>query len=244
MTPGPGGVKITLKLVKTEENLRMLHHITSSVIVLHKCAWVNSIILGRQPTYVWHSESTWLIAVERGQIGSPSKGRILLMQNKFTGLWLTPANKPIVEHFIRKATGDSNGDSKHNRSTSMWVKELSRHVWIKKGLTCTSSETGPCAASSAAGRGSPCRWGQRAVIPSGDSSLVLVGPPKTCRRVRGADQWDRRQIRADVEGTLAWHTFRVGVEELHSYTLRLQSHCQVESTVSDLVLWTRLDLKI
>lgn len=106
----------------------------------------------------------------------------------------------------------------------MWVKEPRRHVWIKKGLTCTSSETGPCAASSAAGRGSPCRWGQRATLPSGDSSLVLVGPPKTWRRV---------QTRADVEGTLAWHTLRVGVEELHSHTLRLQSHCQVESTLSD-----------
>lgn len=159
------------------------------------------------------------------------------MQTKFTGLWLKPANKPIVEHFIREATGCSNGDSKHSRSTSMWVKEPRSHVWIKKGLTCTFSETGPCAASSAAGRGSLCRWGQRAGILSGDSSRVLAEPPKTCRRVRGADQWDWRQSRDDGQGTQAWHTFRVGVEELHSCTLRLRSHCQVESTVSDFVLY-------
>lgn len=170
---------------------------------------------------------------KEAKLDPPSKGRILLMQTKFTGLWLKPANKPIEEHFIRKATGHSNGDSKHNRSTSMWLKEPRSRVWIKKGLTCTSSETGPCAASSAGGHGSLCRWGQRAEIPSGDSSLVLVGPPKTCRRVRGAGQWDRRQTRAHLEGTLTWHTFRVGLEELRSYTLRLQSHCQVESIVSD-----------
>lgn len=155
MTPGPRGVKITLKLVKTEENLRMLHRITSSVIIVHKCAWVNSIILGRQPTYMSGIATVpdWSVWKE-DKLDPPP---ILLMQTKFTGLWLKPDNKPIVEHLIRKATGDSNGDSKHNRSTSMWVKEPRRHVWIKKGLTCTSSETGPCAASSAAGRGSLCR---------------------------------------------------------------------------------------
>lgn len=157
-----------------------------------------------------HIKSTWLIDhCAKRPNWIPTKGRILLMQSKVTGLWRQPANKPIVNYLIWKAiTGNTNGFNEQTRHldlgkqkmTSFWqdthtqkVKERER-----RRLTCASSVTDPCAASFVASRGSLCRWGQTAEVPSEGSFLFLEGPPKTCRQVRRA-----YSVEHDVEEILA-----------------------------------------
>lgn len=66
-------------------------------------------------------------------------------------------------------------------------------------LTCVSWAIDPCVASSAAGRDSRCRWGQRAAGQSVDNSLCLGAHRETCnthkhthRHLKRAFKWADR----------------------------------------------------
>jgi len=62
-----------------------------------------------------------------------------------------------------------------------WKRETaSTHKHDAHTLTCVSWARAPCAASSAACRGSRCRWGQRAAGRSAGNCLCLGAPRGTC----------------------------------------------------------------
>lgn len=56
-------------------------------------------------------------------------------------------------------------------------------------LTCVSWARDPCVVSSAAGRGSRCRWGQRAADQSADNSLCQGAHRETCNTQTHTDAW-------------------------------------------------------
>lgn len=122
----------------------MLHHIVWAFTNIEEafyhstCVQANSFILSGQPTqlsYVMHIKSTWLIDhCAKRPNWIPTKGRILLMQSKVTGLWRQPANKTIVNYLIWKAiTGNTNGFNEQTRHLELGKetkndKFLTRHT--------------------------------------------------------------------------------------------------------------------
>ena len=163
---------------------------SQNVNIQYTC--VQEFIRSRQPnqTLTLNPEAcTWLIDRSAKRPNwIPPKGEFCRCAVKLPTCYASRANKPITaKHFIRKAVnGDWNGCKLTNSARRAWSTNREKIHRQKERLTCASSARAPCAASSAEGRGSRCRWGRRAEVPSEGSFLSPVGRPKTCRWVRCA----------------------------------------------------------
>lgn len=153
----------------------------------------------------------WSLCKE-AKLDTPQKGEFCWCRVKLQARDAQPANKPIVKYFFRMAiTGNTNGfnyQTWHLVKKEKWqfltrcTHRQSERERERKWLTCASSVTDPCAASFVVSRGSLCRWGQRAEVPSEGSFLFLEGPPKTCRHVRHAYSVELSQTQHDLEEIL------------------------------------------